>query len=166
MKPPNAWLKHAICKSNPGLLLYQPYNQNSRILYSSFGDDYATLKSRVLKTLCDAVGPDQSLPTQYGGIVAISLFGPKAINAFILPLALDYWKRWSDSLARVNDLEQRMEVQMCQQATLNGLSVFLGPTNKEAPEAIDMEWEVLEDTFGDPLVMLSTNETEFALCFV
>ena len=138
----------------------------SNALRRSFGDDYATLKARVLRTLCDAVGPEKCLPTQYGGIVAISLFGPKAINAFVLPLALDYWKGWNDTLARVNNLEQRMEVQMCQQATLNALSTFLGPANQEAPEALGMEWDELESQFGDPLVMLCANETEYAFCFI
>jgi transcription initiation factor TFIID subunit 6 len=119
-----------------------------------------------LRTLCDAIGADKTLPTQYGGIVAISMFGPKAINAFILPLTMEYWKRWNDALSRLTDLEQRMEVQMCQQATLNALGVFLGPTNQEAPEAMDIYWEELEQTFGDPLVMLCTNETEYAMSFI
>jgi transcription initiation factor TFIID subunit 6 len=134
--------------------------------YNRFGGDYATLKARVLRTLCDAIGADKTLPTQYGGIVAISLFGPKAINAFILPLAMEYWKRWNDALARLTDLEKRMEVQMCQQATLSALGVFLGPINQEAPEAMDIEWEDVEETFGDPLIMLCTNETEYALSFI
>jgi transcription initiation factor TFIID subunit 6 len=133
-----------------------------------FGEDYATLKARVLRSLCDAIGPDKALSTQYGGIVAVSLFGSKAINAFILPVALEYWTQWKDSLARVNDLEQRMEIQMCQQATLNALSIFLGPTkNQESPEALDMDWEDLEDTFGDSLVLLSkTDEIEYSTCFI
>jgi transcription initiation factor TFIID subunit 6 len=134
----------------------------------SFGDDYATLKARVLRSLCDAIGPDKALATQYGGIVAVSLFGPKAINAFILPLALEYWKQWNDSLARITDLEKRMEIQMCQQATLIALSVFLGPEkNQESPEALDMKWEDLEETFGDSLVLLSAeDEMEYSTCLI
>ena len=62
------------------------YIQNQR-----FGEDYATLKARVLRTLCDATGPDRSTTTQYGGIVAISLFGPKAIDAFLLPVVPSYY---------------------------------------------------------------------------
>lgn len=99
--------------------------------------------------------------------MGITLFGPKAINAFVLPLALEYWQEWQDALAlQLTDLEQRMDVQMCQQATLNALGVFLGPSNQEAPEAMNMGWEKLEDTFGDQLVMLSTNETEYSVCFI
>jgi transcription initiation factor TFIID subunit 6 len=126
------------------------------------------LKARVLRSLCEAIGPDKVLSTQYGGIVAVSLFGSKAINAFILPLTLEYWKQWNDNLARINDLERRMEIQMCQQATLNALSIFLRPeNNQESPEALDMEWEDLEDTFGDSLVLLSTtHEKEYSTCFI
>ena len=116
--------------------------------------------------MSDAIGPDRSLSTRYGGLVAITFFGPKAINAFVLPLAMDYWKESETMLANCNNLEQRTEIQMCEQATLNALSVFLGPTNQEAPDAMDMEWDELEDTFGDRLVMLCTNETEYATCFI
>jgi transcription initiation factor TFIID subunit 6 len=138
------------------------------LTFYRFGEDYATLKARVLRSLCEAVGPDKALSTQYGGIVAVSLFGSKAINAFILPLALEYWKQWNESLARINGLEQRMEIQMCQQATLAALSIFLGPeNNQESPEALDMQWKDLEDTFGDSLVLLSTtDEKEYSTCFI
>ena len=131
-----------------------------------FGDDYATLKARVLKTLSDAIGPTRSLSTRYGGLAAITFFGPKAINAFVLPLALDYWKKSESMLSNCNDLEQRMEIHMFEQAILNALGMFLGPINRETPEAMGIEWEELEDTFGDRLVMLCTNETEYATCFI
>eukprot|EP00531_Pseudo-nitzschia_arenysensis_P006944 CAMPEP_0116127472 /NCGR_PEP_ID=MMETSP0329-20121206/6857_1 /TAXON_ID=697910 /ORGANISM="Pseudo-nitzschia arenysensis, Strain B593" /LENGTH=459 /DNA_ID=CAMNT_0003621571 /DNA_START=81 /DNA_END=1460 /DNA_ORIENTATION=+ len=131
-----------------------------------FGEDYATLKARVLKTLSDAIGPNRSLSTRYGGLVAITFFGPKAINAFVLPLALEYWNASESMLLTCTDLEQRMEIHMFEQAILDALGVFLGPTNRDSPEAMDIEWEELEDTFGDRLVMLSTNETEYATCFI
>jgi len=131
-----------------------------------FGEDYATLKARVLKTLSDAIGPNRSLSTRYGGLVAITFFGPKAINAFVLPLALEYWNTSESMILNCTDLEERMEIHMFEQAILNALGVFLGPTNRDAPEAMGMEWEELEDTFGDRLVMLCTNETEYATCFI
>ena len=84
----------------------------------SFGSDYSTLKATVLRTLCEACGPDRSMGTQYGGFVAITLFGPKAINSFLLPLALDYWNRWEDRLEIEKDPEIRLETQMCEQAVL------------------------------------------------
>jgi transcription initiation factor TFIID subunit 6 len=117
--------------------------------------------------LCEAIGPDKSLPTQFGGIVGITLFGPKAINAFVLPLALEYWEQWQEALAhQVTDLQQRTDLQMCQQAMLNALGVFLGPSNQVAPELVNMGWKDLEETFGDQLTMLSTHESEYTVCFV
>ena len=79
-----------------------------------------TLKSKVLEQLCKAAGPGMPLPTQYGGFVGISLFGPKAINAFLLPLALQYWGHWQKKLEDTEDLENRLELQMCEQAVLVG----------------------------------------------
>jgi hypothetical protein len=157
-----------------------------------FGDEYATLKARVLKTLCDAAGLDKALATQYGGIVAISLFGPKAIDAFLLPLAVDYWKRWEAELDQSSDLEYRLELQMCKQAVLvrfltykivvqscpiacspirrfallqNSVRVFLSQESR-ASQALRLGWEELEDTFGDRLVMFSHEETDYALCAI
>lgn len=115
-------------------------NNNNR-----FGDDYATLKARVLKTLCDAAGPDKARSTMYGGFVAITMFGANAVNAFLLPLAMEYWPRWQSMLEQqpssqspqqqqppssvgVVGLEHQMELQMCEQAVLvRDLDLFLKP---------------------------------------
>jgi hypothetical protein len=92
-----------------------------------FGDKYATLIPLVLKTLCEAAAPtdakgsQQALATQYGGFVAITLFGPKAIDAFLLPLAIGYWSQWEKELNQTRSLEQRLDLQMCQQAVLVSL---------------------------------------------
>jgi hypothetical protein len=83
-----------------------------------FGEDYATLKARVLRTLCEATGPAKSMTTQYGGIVAISLFGAKAIDAFLLPVVPRYYQMWEKELAFVTEMEKRTELAMCQQAVL------------------------------------------------
>lgn len=85
-----------------------------------FGEEYATLKARVLRTLCDATSPDKSRNSQYGGIVAISLFGAKAIDAFLLPAVPAYWEKWDKALATATDTEHRTELLMCQQAVLVG----------------------------------------------
>jgi len=136
------------------------------VMLDRFGDDYATLKARVLKTLCDAAGPDKCLPTQYGGFVAIALFGPKAINAFLLPLALQYWKTWETTLDATTDLGQRVELQMCQQAVLDALGVFLFAEENEKPDPLLTKWHDLVETFGDRVAMLSREETEYACCVV
>ena len=76
------------------------------------------LEARVLKALCKAVGPGQGLPTIYGGFTAITRFGPNAINSFLLPLAMGYWKQWESKLEKTDDFKTRLELQMCQQAVL------------------------------------------------
>ena len=83
-----------------------------------FGEEYSTLKARVLRTLCDATSPDRALTTQYGGIVAISMFGSKAIDAFLLPVVPSYWQGWDKELATATEADHRNELLMCQQAVL------------------------------------------------
>jgi transcription initiation factor TFIID subunit 6 len=130
-----------------------------------FGEEYATLKARVLRTLCDATSPDKPLTTQYGGIVAISLFGSKAIDAFLLPIVPEYWKRWDDSLKTTIDMDQRTELLMCQQAVLNALGIFLRRVSHEE-QSSRISWQELEDTFGDLLVPLLGEETDYTTCIV
>ena len=88
------------------------------LLKFRFGDKYANLTPRVLHELCAATSPDRPLATRYGGFVAISLFGPRAIASFLLPLAIEYWNQWEETLNATTNLGQRMELQMCQQAIL------------------------------------------------
>lgn len=76
------------------------------------------LEARVLKALCKAIGPGQALPTVYGGFTAITLFGPNAINSFLLPLAMGNWKKWESQLEHNKDVKKGLELQMCQQAVL------------------------------------------------
>lgn len=61
------------------------------------GTQYPTLTSRVIKLLThQALRPDRPLVTQYGGIVGLSYFGPRIVDAFILPIAREYWERYED----------------------------------------------------------------------
>ena len=83
-----------------------------------FGQEYSTLKARVLKTLCEATAADKPLPTIYGGIVGVTLFGPKAVDAFLLPLVIPYFTKWQQQLDTTRSLERTMELQACQQAIL------------------------------------------------
>ena len=62
-----------------------------------YGTQYPTLTSRVIKLLThQALRPDRPLVTQYGGIVGLSYFGPRIVDAFILPIAREYWERYED----------------------------------------------------------------------
>ena len=169
-----------------------------------FGDKYANLTPRVLNELCVATGADRPLATRYGGFVAISLFGPRAIASFLLPLAIEFWNQWEQTLDATTNLGQRMELQMCQQAILvrimfrhfsrdsrycryceeyesetshffvlpnflqNSLGEFLGQgaVASQASQTVQMGWNDLEETFGDRLVMLYNEDTDYALCAI
>lgn len=50
----------------------------------------------------------------------------------------------------------------------NSLGEFLGQgaLASQASQTVQMGWEDLEDTFGDRLVMLYHEETEYALCAI
>ena len=72
----------------------------------------------MLKTLCEATASDKPLTTVYGGIVGISLFGPKAVDAFLLPLMLPYWEKWDKALSGNVSQEELTELQHCQEALL------------------------------------------------
>lgn len=84
-----------------------------------------TLKARVLKTLCGAIGTDRPLETRFGGIVAISSFGPKAVDAFLLPSVIPFWQSWEQALEDPNDRPNAEEIEaleMCQRALLVRIS--------------------------------------------
>lgn len=90
-----------------------------------YGDQYTTMKPRCIKLLTQqALRLDRPLPTQFGGIVGISLFGPRAVDAFLLPLAREYWETWEAELKQVTafkekrDVMKEYELHMCQQALL------------------------------------------------
>lgn len=108
-------------------------------IYSS---QYTTMKPRIIKLLTQqALRIDRPLVTQYGGIVGLSLFGARAVDAFVLPVARGYWEWWEAELERcVNessggdeveeggrgkknklgkrDVVKEYELSMCQQALL------------------------------------------------
>eukprot|EP00581_Thalassiosira_minuscula_P006718 CAMPEP_0183705730 /NCGR_PEP_ID=MMETSP0737-20130205/2763_1 /TAXON_ID=385413 /ORGANISM="Thalassiosira miniscula, Strain CCMP1093" /LENGTH=598 /DNA_ID=CAMNT_0025932955 /DNA_START=66 /DNA_END=1862 /DNA_ORIENTATION=- len=69
-----------------------------------YGQQYTTMKPRMIKLLTQqALRVDRPLVTQYGGIVGISLFGPRAVDAFLLPLAREYWERWEGEMTRLTN---------------------------------------------------------------
>jgi transcription initiation factor TFIID subunit 6 len=131
-----------------------------------FGQEYLTLQARVLKTLCEATAADKPLPTMFGGIVGVTLFGPKAVDAFLLPLVIPYFTKWQHQLENTRNLEQRFALQECQQAILDALGVFLQRVSPEE-QAMRIHHDELEDAFGDALVMLESNPSNnYAMCIV
>ena len=98
-------------------LTHYPTHSLLTVCYS-FGNDYSTLKARVLKTLVEATAADKALPTMFGGLVGVTLFGPKAVDAFLVPLLIPYFETWQARLKHTENLETQMELQQCQQAIL------------------------------------------------
>ena len=72
----------------------------------------------MLKKLFEAISDDRPLTTIFGGLVGIATFGPKAVDAFVLPLAIHYWNTWAVALDKTEGLLPRFEIQQCQQAML------------------------------------------------
>lgn len=107
------------------------------------------------------------LTTQYGGLVGISRFGPKAIDAFLLPLATPYWTRWEEALeaSRGDDIVGRFEIQQCQRALLDGLASFMKSVSpEEQSERVD--WDAMSDVFGERLIPLRPEPSEYIDCVV
>jgi transcription initiation factor TFIID subunit 6 len=133
-----------------------------------YGDQYATLKARILKTLCEASVSDK-LSTQYGGIVGLSLFGPKAIEAFLLPLSVDHWSRWDkllyNTVSTGTDMSLTVEISHCQQALLNALGIC----QTSAELGLDISYlmeEKFADAFGEKLFSLAVHSSEYSYYFL
>jgi transcription initiation factor TFIID subunit 6 len=133
---------------------------------SLFGTEYATLKSRILRALCQALDAG-SLPSRYGGIVAITLFGSRAIDAFLLPLLADCWEVWEEELDKFTlSKNTELNIGMCQQALLTGMSFYLRSTAMEEKAERLMDLKIDDILGGDRMVILSGEENEFNMCFV
>ena len=70
------------------------------------------------------MGKDRPLTTIYGGMTGIACFGPKAVDAFVLPIAVPYWEAWEKTLDATDVLRVRSEIQHCQTAMLVSCPVF------------------------------------------
>lgn len=130
-----------------------------------FGTEYINLKPRVLRALWQAVqqpsDDPKAWPSQYGGIVAITMFGVRVIDALLLPTILDSWDDWEKCvLDAVSE-----DLLMVQQASLDALSTFLRKVTLEE-KAARLSRPDLEEIMGDRLVALEGEENEYAMCIV
>jgi transcription initiation factor TFIID subunit 6 len=144
-----------------------------------FSKDYTTLKSRILRTLCQALemDDDHSLSSRYGGIIAITLFGNRAIDAFIIPLIIDCWDVWENELGKISSSRRNshrdasdildMEIMMCQYAVLNSLSTYLQTATLEERSERLLQLN-MNDILGDDRMILLTSDynDEYNMCFV
>ncbi|KAL7536342.1 hypothetical protein ACHAXR_007099 [Thalassiosira sp. AJA248-18] len=133
-----------------------------------YGDQYTTMKPRIIKLLTQqALRVDRPLATQYGGIVGISLFGPRAVDAFLLPLAKEYWERWEGELQKLpnaengtRDVGREYELNMCQQALLNAMQIFMqNVTPGEQAKRVDIG--TFMDVFGERLIPMRPDLTDY-----
>jgi transcription initiation factor TFIID subunit 6 len=140
-----------------------------------YGVQYTTMKPRIMKLLTQqALRLDRPLVTQYGGIVGISLFGPRAIDAFLLPVAKEYWECWDKELqALVNSSSgkkkrvvwREYELQMCQQALLDAVSMFMRGVNPgEQAKRVDIE--SFADVFGERLIPMQPEVTQYVSAII
>lgn len=84
-----------------------------------FGEKYPSLKATVLKKLCEAIEETKAYTTCYGGLMGIQLFGAKSVDAFVLPIAQEYWHNWNEALDKnETNLGKRHHIFQCQQALL------------------------------------------------
>ena len=145
-----------------------------------YGHQYTTMKPRIIKLLTEqALREDRPLVTQYGGIVGISLFGPRAVDAFLLPLAKDYWERWENELhslsaKKTTDVEgkkskdtagREYELNMCQQALLNAMKIFIqSVTPGEQAKRVDIDSFL--NVFGERLIPMRPDVTDYIAAVV
>jgi transcription initiation factor TFIID subunit 6 len=131
-----------------------------------FGKDYVNLQVTILQPLCNALGPDKGLASRYGGMAAVTLFGPKAVDAYLLEVILLSWDDWEKALespSRDKDIVEA--IRMCQQAALTAMYVYMHHVDP-AEKAKRVDWEDLSERFGDRLVSLQGEETDYSMCFV
>jgi hypothetical protein len=119
-----------------------------------------------------------SLAIDFGGIVAITLFGPKAINEFLLPLTI----LCDTSLETSTNSEEWMELQHCQEVIMIQRNVctfgcwiqmhsthtsfihrMLQCFNPEG-QTTWINYEELEQAMGEKLVVLQNAPSEYATC--
>ena len=88
-----------------------------------FGEKYGNLRGKVIQTLCKALElKGNELGRWYGGIVGITKFGAKTVDAFILPL-VGHWDALEKTLEESSG-ESCFAVQRCQDALLVSLICF------------------------------------------
>jgi len=142
-----------------------------------YGTQYATMKPRVVRLLAtQALRHDRPRATQYGGICALGMFGPRAVDAFLLPAARGYWVRWEEEMDELSSsgptpggrgdaaskAAKMNELSMCQQAMLDAMRVFLQEVSP-AEQAGRVDGESLSDVFGERLIPMLPERSDYML---
>lgn len=75
-----------------------------------------------MKTYVEAMSPNRTLASQFGGIVGITSFGEKAIEAFIVLVATELWIKWEQLLENLSSTSEKgYEIMQCETALLVSL---------------------------------------------
>lgn len=122
-----------------------------------FGDEYPTLRARILKKLCEGLESSPT-PTCFGSMSAITYFGPKAVDSFLLPFVFKQWPSWKNNSSPA--------ARMCQHAALCAVGSFLARVDV-TEQALRADWNDLRECFGDQLTPVQgQNEDVYAMCFI
>ena len=107
------------------------------------GSEYLTISSRILKVFCSAFNgsSSNSLGTQFGGIVGLTLFGRRAIGDFLLPKAMNYWRELEE---REKGGEDIVGISACRGVVLRGIGEYVnsgiaGEAGGVLPERVDQD---------------------------
>lgn len=69
------------------------------MICAKYGESYPDLHARVCKTYLDAIAPDKSLGTVYGGLVGLSALGQSVLRSVLLPSLAKIHERLCDSVS-------------------------------------------------------------------
>jgi transcription initiation factor TFIID subunit 6 len=159
-----------------------------------YGDEYATLRSRVLKALCRAASADRHLTSRYGGIVGIAALGHRAISAFLVEPSMEWFADFdsaleadgqpsgsSDATAKNFQLSDAdlCGVQMCQGAILDAAGKVLrrlcdkeitndigSNGDDDSLVAVATQMRNLQCVLGDKWVAFGCCDDGYAECFI
>jgi transcription initiation factor TFIID subunit 6 len=145
----------------------------ARICFT-YGDKYKNLQGSVLKTLCKALEYTSYdfLGSWYGGIVGITKFGVKAVDAFLLPL-MGYTMIWEDALDQdeVDSLSRRNRniryaLHRCQDALLYAMAIYMEKMEELDPSS-RLDYDKYSEVFGDKLTpFYNRMSMDYSTCFV
>lgn len=116
------------------------------LICQKYGDAYAQLQPRVLKTLLKAIcDPTKGFPSKYGAIMAFSLLGPDTIEAFIIPNIKEILEEGSSP----SEMAGGIEKEKLEHALLAAIGKWLkkNPDQQGKPHA-----EALWECFGEKLL--------------
>jgi len=129
--------------------------------------EYTTLKSRVIKAYVEALAADRPLPSQFGGVVGITSFGPLAVEAFLIPSASHLWDKWQFALDGIPPKsEETIELNQCQNALLFGLGKFYANGGTLGRQEKSFDASAFLERFSEKLSAFEAHEVSYINCIL